>query len=338
MIWLLACAGPAPSDSPAIPDSPVDSDVEAIPEACAEMAARTELSDLVEDLEAVRQVQVGWREVGPAVVVERLGDTTCLFAEGAWATTPDEAVLLLPYFGYHFGADAPTREAFAGLYEVAAQPPGVVQALQDLGIDRAPLLPVAAEGLDRAQRLYMATHEGFHVHAQSQAWFGQPDAAPWPSWDEPPERSALPSACYDDLADERAALNQAVAAARSGEDPCPATREFLALRATRQDALDDVTVGTSGLGCRESEALMEIEEGIPDGFAWSLSTAAGIQTEADLKTYLGAQTDDAYYPMGAAQLLVLDTRVGAAAVRDALAASPSWETGHLGAQLSDTCH
>lgn len=320
--WVLVCASTllACEGAPRTPASEPGNRPEAGPPAeCEPLWAREPSREFVEMLvEATRAPVPVWNGYGLAdgAYVLHAGSSesgeACL---GVWrggralafAALAEEPTLNTPLYGYHLPAEGGEGDQ--------AQPPSIRAWLEEVGVDRATLMPTEVEDfpipLSPLVKVQLALHEGFHVEVQAPGW--RDDTAPAPVWDQQPDRQAL-QGCYaggpaveEALGAERAALVSHVEALLDGDSAraCGAGAEFLSRRASRRASLEGVDVprhdGSPGT-CREAEAIMELEEGTADYASWTLLHDLGLATRDQLLGRYRAQQDELFYLTGAMQL------------------------------------
>lgn len=201
------------------------------------------------------------------------------------------------------------------LDDLVVQPASVTDWLAEHGVESAVLLP-RESSFDALVQLQLPIHEAFHVAVQGPTWFGEP-AVSWPAWMRLDLPRAELEACYQagDFGAEHGALVQAVEASLAGGDVCGAAQSFIAARAARYAAADGagLTVGsTDPLGCADAEAVYEGLEGVADAVSWGPLVDAGIASDAEWLSRLGATNAgaDPFYQLGSGQLFALD-RAGA---------------------------
>lgn len=180
-------------------------------------------------------------------------------------------------------------------------------------------------------QLYLAVHEGFHLHSQVPTWLDQPRRYAWPAWDHQPARRQLVASCYaggDSIAqlvrreqgELRMAWTKLMPDAGGSVDRDGArehARRFVATRETRYRALRDVRIAqdTAHVSCAVGEAIMELEEGAPQWIAHTAIVRAGVQTVQQMRrAYVQPQTD-MFYQLGAMQLWILEGWRGPAEMR-----------------------
>jgi hypothetical protein len=120
---------------------------------------------------------------------------------------------------------------------------------------------------------------------------------------------------------------------------CVSARAFVEERRRRWSVLTDVRVPTATsfepLSCAHAEAIMEIEEGVPDFVAWMAAYSLGIVTEQRVRQRFGASLSQPFYVLGAMELVVLRHLMGERFL-DAtaqIASSASWESGSIFSML-----
>jgi hypothetical protein len=219
--------------------------------------------------------------------------------------------------------------------------------LHTLGVQQAVFIPV--EGvplwLGSVEEFDLSVHEAFHVHVQLPAWFGFDSPHRWPAWDRQPDRQSVGPLCYGsadpeklNTALERAPLiDAAMTVLTTGEMDavCVNARAFVQARRNRWAALSEVRVpsGTSNesMLCAQAEAIMEMEEGVPDFVAWMTAHALGIVSNDRVRQRFSATMSQPFYVLGAMQLVVLRHLLGAQfpAATAQMASSTSWESGAM---------
>jgi hypothetical protein len=248
-----------------------------------------------------------------------------------------------PMFGFHSAgtpADAPGARTWT-------QPAAIDAQLTAAGIERAVLVPVNPAiklpfQLTPLHLFDMAVHEAFHVFVQAPTWLGGRPAYPWPKWTAGPiDRAGLVSDCYGTdgsaVAPERGLLVEAAVAAFSGADTrqvCTSARESVRLRRDRWASTDRSASGgaLSTASCRYREAVMELNEGVPDFVFWTTAHAVGAVGDQRLRQRLEAAQREVFYLTGSMQLMVLKRLAGPqgfAAITKRIAESASWRDGEL---------
>ena len=220
----------------------------------------------------------------------------------------------------------PVMKALGELMRSA--PRDLATALASIGVTRAMMLridfdpgPFAALDLSRyfgsldVLRFLWVVHETFHLCSQFPVWLDQPARYAWPAWDHQPSRPELVARCYGGKAaplarDERAALFEAFGAVYRRRDrsaACAAVRSFLAARAARYASLADSRVATAEtpIGCEQAEAIMELEEGVPDYIANAIALDVGAVSLDQVEAAFQHPIIEPFYAHGAFQLLVL---------------------------------
>ncbi|MFW5947408.1 MAG: hypothetical protein ACOCUW_02845 [Gemmatimonadota bacterium] len=263
----------------------------------------------------------------------------------AYAELPVGPALGTPLYGFY------VPDGTRGRVPSSEQPAAVRAWLEDMGVERATIVPTVIEGfpmeLSTLTRLQMALHEAFHVEVQfrrpPRRWIRR-----WPSWDRQPDRAGL-QACYREpkavassLEEERDALVRTVEALLDGSPTtaCRAGEVFLARREARYGMLEEVRVArhdsTPGT-CREAEAIMELEEGTADYASWTALYRAGLVSRERLMQRYRAIQDDVFYLTGAMQLhaTALMRPDGMEAVARRIARSESPDEGSITAIFAD---
>jgi hypothetical protein len=277
--------------------------------------------------------------------------------EVARAALDEPVTVQTGIFGFYTAA-APGPRALpeiAGLGAVMrAATPGLRALLARHALDRAMLQRVdfdpgllTALGVDPTR--YVDTrevlpflwivHETFHLHAQFPTWLDQPTAYAWPAWDRQPDRAALVKTCYggadgQGVAGERAALRSAFVALHSRGDRsagCAAARSFVAMRENRYraNAASRVASGAGDVGCDVAEAVMELEEGVPDYIARGTALELGLLSVERMLYAYDHPITPLFYQFGGFELLVINELLGAAAM-PALTAQIAASTDHRG--------
>lgn len=233
------------------------------------------------------------------------------------------------------------------------QPAAIAQQLEGLGVRRAVVVPLTPEiklpfELKPLSIFDLAVHEAVHVNVQSPSWIGQRGDHDWPAWSNvTPARPSLASTCYTPsaaaLEHERGLLVEAAMTALASGDRaqvCASTRAFAEARQKRWTALGETGVSAPGenasaaqtMTCRQAEAVMELNEGVPDFIAWISAYEAGVVDAARVKSRFLAQQRDVFYLTGAMQLVVLRHLLGDEEFRrltHGIATSASWRDGEL---------
>jgi hypothetical protein len=171
-------------------------------------------------------------------------------------------------------------------------------------------------------------------------WLDQPARYAWPAWDHQPSRPELVATCYGGKGaplarDERAALFEAFGAVYRRRDrpaACAAVQRFLAARAARYASLADARVATAEtpIGCEQAEAIMELEEGVPDYIANAIALDVGAVSLDQIEVGFQQPIIDPFYGHGAFQLLVLRRlldRDGLRAATERIAKSADYRGG-----------
>jgi hypothetical protein len=183
------------------------------------------------------------------------------------------------------------------------------------------------------------------VHVQLPTWSGLDSPHRWPAWDRQPDRQRIPQLCYGSTDPQKLTvglerehlLNAAMTALTTGDSEavCKSTRSFIQERRKRWTALSEVRVPSATslepLSCPFAEAIMEMEEGVPDFVAWMSAHALGIVDTARVRRRFGATMAQPFYVMGAMELVVLRHLLGEQFL-DAtaqMASSSSWESGSM---------
>lgn len=180
-------------------------------------------------------------------------------------------------------------------------------------------------------QLYLAVHEGFHLHSQVPTWLDQPRRYAWPAWDHQPARRQLVASCYagaDSIAQlvrqEQSELRMAWtklmpdAGGRVDRDGAREhARRFVATRGARYRVLRDVRIeqDTARVSCAVGEAIMELEEGAPQWIAHTAMVRAGVQTVQQMRRSYVQPQADMFYQLGAMQLWILEAWRGPAEMR-----------------------
>src|SRR5262245_41461991 len=207
-----------------------------------------------------------------------------------------------PLYGYLTPTPAP--DTYLVSPNSYPQPDSVPVQLHTIGVQRAVFLPL--EGLPfelgSAEQFDLSVHEAFHVHVQLPTWSGLDSPHRWPTWDRQPDRPSVGPLCYGssdpqklNITSERDHLiNAAMTALSKGETEgvCMSARAFVQERRKRWAQLGGVRVptGTSfePLSCEHAEAIMELEEGVPDFVAWMSAHALDIVSNDRVRARFGA--------------------------------------------------
>jgi hypothetical protein len=268
----------------------------------------------------------------------------------AFASLAAEPALLTPLYGYYFAPDWHGSPDEAIIHR-ATQPPAIRAWLEGLGVESAVILPVNVQDfpieLSAFDKLQVAIHEGFHLFVQAPRWYAS--TGPWPAWDRQPDRAGV-RACYSAtqaaeaaIQEERATLVQLVDHLLDGDSAgaCRAGATFLARRRARYAMLADVRVARADgtpTGCREAEALMELEEGTADYASWTVLYDLGQTSRERLRRRYQAMQNDMYYLTGAMQLHAMQLMAPAhmQAVIDDIIDSPGLAEGSQTSVLDRT--
>jgi hypothetical protein len=283
-------------------------------------------------------VQAGGREVARAALDESVTVQAGIFGFYAAAAPGPRA---LPEM---VGLGAVMRAAPAGLRALLARHALDRAMLQRVDFDPALLTALGVDPLryvDTREVLSFLwiVHETFHLHAQFPTWLDQPTAYAWPAWDRQPDRAATVKTCYGgadgrQVGAERSALRAAFEALHLRGDRsagCAAARSFVALRENRYqaNAASRVASGAGAVSCEVAEAVMELEEGVPDYVARGTALALGLlSAERMLYAYDHPMTP-LFYGFGGFELLVIRRLLGAAAM-PALTERIAASTDHRG--------
>jgi hypothetical protein len=144
-------------------------------------------------------------------------------------------------------------------------------------------------------------------------------------------------------------MKAAMTALTKGETAavCTSARAFVQERRKRWETLSGVEVHTGtafqALSCAQAEAIMELEEGVPDFVAWMSAHSLGIVSDDRVRARFGATMSQPFYILGAIQLVVLHSLMGPQFLPTTaqMASSSTWEAGAmfsvLEAQVESLC-
>lgn len=275
-----------------------------------------------------------------------------LWRDGKATTTIEFAVeprMSTPLYGYLTPAPVPgSAQISADSYR---QPDPVRDQLHALGIQRAVFIPIEGLPLElgSAEEFDLSVHEAFHLYVQLPTWSGLDSPHRWPAWDRQPDRQKVGPLCYGsgdpqklNITPERGHLiNAAMTALTTGEldKVCVNARSFVEERRKRWMALSTVRVPSATaeetISCAQAEAIMEMEEGVPDFVAWMSAHTLGIVSNERVRQRFGATMSQPFYVLGAMQLVVLRHLLGAQFLpaTSQIASSASWESGAMFAVL-----
>jgi hypothetical protein len=270
-----------------------------------------------------------------------------LWREGKVTTTIEFTTaprMSTPLYGYFTPPPAPGNTVIP--VDSYAQPIGVQDQLQTLGVQRAVFIPI--EGLPfelgSAEEFDLSVHEAFHLYVQLPVWSGLESPHRWPSWDRQPDRQRVGPLCYGSTDPQKLnitlerehLLKAAMTALTTGETDsvCMNTRAFIQERRRRWTDLNTVRVPATSfeaISCAHAEAIMELEEGVPDFVAWMSAHTLGIVNNDRVRQRFGATMAQPFYVLGTMQLVVLRHLLGAQFLPATaqIASSSSWESGAM---------
>lgn len=238
-------------------------------------------------------------------------------------------------------------------------PPQLVSRLEASGIQRALILrynfssPALQKLLNQADRfydhlddlrIYYILHENFHLHITLPKWIDKDPSIQWPSWDRPIDRKKAATNCYHGSAeieqvyrDELAAIVQLFALSYAKPGSAQALRaeakRFIALRQKRYALTRERNLSPDSaahpMNCAEAEAIMELEEGLPDYIGQTSLNRLGMQRPEQNKAFRESDIVEPFYHFGALQLMMLESLnpPGMASLLRQLAGSKAYDHG-----------
>lgn len=169
-------------------------------------------------------------------------------------------------------------------------------------------------------RLVFIIHEGFHLHITLPRWIEKDNNILWPKWDIQPNRKNLVFECYESSSEiknlykeELSSLIKVFETLYLDKNPLKENikkyaNDFILKRELRYKLTNDKNLSMikeNIVNCEKAEAIMELEEGIPDFMAQIISSESKIISINQIKDFKESNIVEPFYSFGALELLIL---------------------------------